>query len=238
MTEVGRWDICTDNCQANERATRDVWVVPDLFHEVCKEWKATFHLVDHLVGLSGGVIESDSGSVMSDFLWPHRLEPTKILGPWNSPGKNSRVDTHSLLQGIFLTKGLNPDLLHCRWILYHLSQEEWLLGVILKEWLDMDNSKHGIAIKFWKQKSKWMSLNSKDLRNQWEAINSHHGGGQGGGRLRNWKDQIHLKIEDICSKEHTWHPNFSFKNAIPTERISAPWRNTVGPYFSKEALKD
>ena len=28
-----------------------------------------------------------------------------------------------LLQGIFLTWGSKPDLLHCRWILYHLSHQ-------------------------------------------------------------------------------------------------------------------
>ena len=38
--------------------------------------------------------------------------------PWNSPGKNTGVGCHSLLQGIFLTQGLNPRLLHCRQILY------------------------------------------------------------------------------------------------------------------------
>ena len=30
---------------------------------------------------------------------------------------------HFLLQGIFLTQGLNPGLLHCRQILYQLSYE-------------------------------------------------------------------------------------------------------------------
>ena len=30
---------------------------------------------------------------------------------------------HFLLQGIFLTQGLNPGLLHCRQILYHLSHQ-------------------------------------------------------------------------------------------------------------------
>ena len=29
-----------------------------------------------------------------------------------------------LLQGIFLTQGWNPGLLHCRWILYHLNHRE------------------------------------------------------------------------------------------------------------------
>ena len=31
--------------------------------------------------------------------------------------------SHSLLQGIFLTQGSNPGLLHCRQILYHLSYQ-------------------------------------------------------------------------------------------------------------------
>ena len=34
----------------------------------------------------------------------------------NSPGKNTGVGCQSFLQEIFLTQGLNPDLLHCRQI--------------------------------------------------------------------------------------------------------------------------
>ena len=45
----------------------------------------------------------------------------RLLCLFNSPGKTDRVGSHSLLQGIFLTQGLNPGLLHCRQILYHLS---------------------------------------------------------------------------------------------------------------------
>ena len=40
----------------------------------------------------------------------------------DAPGKNTGVGCHALLQGVFPTQGLNPGLLHCRWILYHLSQ--------------------------------------------------------------------------------------------------------------------
>ena len=57
--------------------------------------------------------ESESGSVMSNSL--------RSLGPWNSPGQNTRVGSLSLLQGIFPTQGLNPGLPHCRWVLYQLS---------------------------------------------------------------------------------------------------------------------
>ena len=41
----------------------------------------------------------------------------------DSPGKNTGVDCHALLQGIFPTQGLNPGLPHCRRILYHLSHQ-------------------------------------------------------------------------------------------------------------------
>ena len=39
----------------------------------------------------------------------------------DSPGQNTGVGCHALLQGIFLTQGSNPGLLHCRQILYRLS---------------------------------------------------------------------------------------------------------------------
>ena len=38
--------------------------------------------------------------------------------------RSVRVGCHSLLQGIFLTQGLNSGLLHCRKILYFLSHQE------------------------------------------------------------------------------------------------------------------
>ena len=41
----------------------------------------------------------------------------------DSPGKNTRMGCHALLQGIFPTQRSNPGLLHCRWILYQLSQQ-------------------------------------------------------------------------------------------------------------------
>ena len=41
----------------------------------------------------------------------------------DSLGKNTGVGCHALLQGIFLTQGWNPGLLHCMWILYCLSHQ-------------------------------------------------------------------------------------------------------------------
>ena len=53
---------------------------------------------------------------------------------WDFPSKNTGVCCLALLQRIFPTQGLNPGLLHCRWILYQLSHKgsprilEWVLG--------------------------------------------------------------------------------------------------------------
>ena len=41
----------------------------------------------------------------------------------DSPGRSTGVGSSSLIQGIFLTQGSNPGLLHCRQILFCLSQQ-------------------------------------------------------------------------------------------------------------------
>ena len=46
-----------------------------------------------------------SGSV-SPLQCPTLYDP-QFVCPWNSPGKNTEVGSHSLLQGIFPTQGLN-----------------------------------------------------------------------------------------------------------------------------------
>ena len=42
----------------------------------------------------------------------------------DSPVKNTGMGSHSLLQGIFLTQGSHPGLLHCGQILYCLSHQD------------------------------------------------------------------------------------------------------------------
>ena len=60
---------------------------------------------------------------------PMNCKPTRLLGPWNFPGKGTGVDCHFLLQGIFPTQGSNSGLLHCRQSLYHLSHP-WKLTTL------------------------------------------------------------------------------------------------------------
>ena len=41
-------------------------------------------------------------------LWPHGLYLSRLLRPWNFPGKNTEGGCHFLLQGNFPTQGSNP----------------------------------------------------------------------------------------------------------------------------------
>ena len=55
-------------------------------------------------------------------LCPALCNPTDCSPPGSSvhgdsPGKNTGVGCHTLLQEIFPTQGLNPGLTHCRWTL-------------------------------------------------------------------------------------------------------------------------
>ena len=45
-------------------------------------------------------------------LQPSELWPSRLLCPWDSPGKNPGVGCRALLQGIFPTQRSNPLLLH------------------------------------------------------------------------------------------------------------------------------
>ena len=56
--------------------------------------------------------ENVSYSVVPYSLGPHGWQPTRLLCPWNTPGKNTGVGR--LPHGIFPTQGSNPGLPHCK----------------------------------------------------------------------------------------------------------------------------
>ena len=60
--------------------------------------------------------ESESHLVISNSLWSHGL-----YSSWNSPGQDTGVVSHSLLQRIFQTQGSNPGLPHCKQITLQLK---------------------------------------------------------------------------------------------------------------------
>ena len=80
---------------------------------------SAYNFICTLVGSLIVISESESHSVVSSSLRPHGL-----YSQWNSPDQNTGVGSLSFLQQIFPTQELNWSLLHCRWILYQLSQQE------------------------------------------------------------------------------------------------------------------
>ena len=69
---------------------------------------------------------------MPDSLWPDGLQPSRLLCPWDFPGKNTGVGCHFLLQGIILIQGSNPCLLQlpnwqllCRWATWEAPEWDW-----------------------------------------------------------------------------------------------------------------
>ena len=50
------------------------------------------------LGLSFSISAAAVASVVSDSVRPHRWQPTRLPRPWDSPGKNTEVGCHFLLQ--------------------------------------------------------------------------------------------------------------------------------------------
>ena len=74
--------------------------------------------------------ESVSRSVMSNSVQPHGLsQTTRLLYPWNSPGKNTGVGCHFLLQGSSQPRDqthVSCDSCPGRQVLYHDASQETL----------------------------------------------------------------------------------------------------------------
>ena len=60
---------------------------------------------NHLIIVISINTVSKSHSVVSNPLQPHGLQPTRLLRPWNSPGKST--GSHPPVQGILSTPGWN-----------------------------------------------------------------------------------------------------------------------------------
>ena len=81
-------------------------------------------MLDSLQCSAVQMLDSLQCRVVSDSLQPHGLQPTRLLCPWNFPGKNSGVGCHFLLQGIFPSRDGDQTHISCiscigRWILSH-----------------------------------------------------------------------------------------------------------------------
>ena len=90
-----------------------------------------------------------SCSVLSDYLQPHGLQPTRLLHPWDFPGKRTRVGCHFLLQAMFPTQGSNPVSHIARQKLYCLSYQGSLsyYSVIYTPWRFKEEGVTAILVK-------------------------------------------------------------------------------------------
>ena len=61
--------------------------------------------------------------VISTSLWFYGPQPARLLCPWDSPGKNTGVDCHVILQGIFLTR----DQTHISYISCSIGRQVFLI---------------------------------------------------------------------------------------------------------------
>ena len=78
---------------------------------------------------------------MSNSLLLHGLYPTRLLCPWDFPGKSTGVGCHFFFQGIFSTQWSKSGLPHCRQTLYCLShqgsqKESWTINKAEHQRLD------------------------------------------------------------------------------------------------------
>ena len=73
----------------------------------------------------GKLLNSMDSCFKIDMKWSEVAQSclTRLLCPWDFPGKSIGVGCHFLLQGIFMTQGSNPGLPHCKQMLYPLSHQ-------------------------------------------------------------------------------------------------------------------
>ena len=83
--------------------------------------------------------------------------------PGDSPGKNTGVSCHALLQGIYPTQGLNPGFPHCRCILYCLSHQGSPFTLTAEEG----------GRRRWKKKKSWYQYLWRTIRKKSTMVRSY-----------------------------------------------------------------
>ena len=81
-------------------------------------WSLCCFFYTSILGGGGGLVAKSCPTLATP--WTATCQAPLSIG---FPSKSTGVGCHFLLQGIFLTQELNPGLLHCRQILYHLSHK-------------------------------------------------------------------------------------------------------------------
>ena len=113
---VVMWTVVPMICKLIQHLQTGEWRMHEILHVECRHFLG--HELARLCLYNSLLSLWFSHWVVSDFLRPHGLYPTRLLCPWDSPGKNTGVGCHFLLQSIFPSRGSNLRLLLLRWVLY------------------------------------------------------------------------------------------------------------------------
>ena len=92
--------IYSCDCPCDDHA-----IISDIFSSKISNLSLTFFVMSFYVCVL-------SHPIVPDSLWPHGLQPARLLCPWNFPGMNTGLGCHFLFQGIFPTQGSYCHLLH------------------------------------------------------------------------------------------------------------------------------
>ena len=98
-----------------------VWVICPLFLPLCSLYTVLWQYIHTnkcvcvcvCVCVDIPILSVLSRSVVFNSLWPHGLGPTRVLCPWNFPGKNTRMGCHFLLQCVCVCTYYNMCVYVC-----------------------------------------------------------------------------------------------------------------------------
>ena len=107
---------------------------------------------------------------MFDSVWSHRRQPTRLPHLWNSPGKNTGVGCHFLLQCVKVKLFSRIQLLATPWTTYHaspfmgFSRQEYWRGVPLPS---PPFHYRGLKCKSRKSRNTWSNRNIWSWSTEW-----------------------------------------------------------------------
>ena len=163
---------------------------------------------------------------------PHGLQPTRLLHPWDFPGKSAGVGCHCLLQGIFPTQELNPGPPHCRQMLYHLSHQgsprilEWVAFPTPGELPDLEIEPWSPALQADSLPAELPFLSTRaSIRQEKKELNML--------MLPPLLGDIWVCIQSIAPSEGLMPARFPLDNIFPKERSGPPVASNCCLFFKK-----
>ena len=130
LIECVESQMCTKFCAGDFSLDDAPWLGRQLKLIAIKVWKFLSHvqtLCNPMDSIFHGILQA---RILEWVAIPFSLEPRSpslqadsLPAESQGKSKNTGVGSHSLLQDIFLTQGLNPGLPHCRQILYQLNHK-------------------------------------------------------------------------------------------------------------------